>query len=905
MGVISRRTMIVLLAVLVTASMLTLAAPRGSGGSAAYAAGPSWSVDWTYDATGRFKNASPTLGDVDDDGQQETVIGDYNGRVYCLSSAGVLKWSFQTGGVINGAPCLVDCDGNGTLEIFVGSEDGYVYGLNSTGGQLTAWGWPRYAEAAFGNFGVYSSPAAGDLDGDDNVEIVVGSWGHYICAWHYEGGSVAGWPYYNADTVWSSPACGDVDLDGKDEVLIGADCTGGGDWPWPAGGLVYCFEGDGQIKANWPKSVPQVVWSSPAIGDLNLDGFPDVVVGTGIYYTGVDGNHVYAWDGAGNSLPGWPVNTGDNVFASPALGDVDDDGYLEVACGCENGQLYVWEHNGTLKWQRAAVGMSSPIMADIDADGLADVIKPDGMNIKVWNGAGTNFIDHHTDGGIFGTPAAGDIDGDGYVEVVVGTGILEDGAGQDARRVYCFEADAFTGYAMPWPMFRRTADHRACFPYIEPPDAWPEGEVLSRFYFAEGYTGPGFDEYVLVMNPNDTAIQAQLRYILTSGKSAVKLFTIPANSRFTTKINDTVPGQDVSVTVISNAPDVICERAMYFNYGGQWTGGHDVIGATQTSLNWYFAEGYTGPGFDEWICVQNPGSKEAEMFFHFMTQEAGEITRGPLYVGPNSRATFKANDVLGPNYQTSLAIEASEPVVAERSMYFLYGGAWSGGHCVMGATSLSDEFYFAEGTTRAGFDEWLTIQNPNGEQITVNATYQMGEGQGAAVEKEYKVPAGGRGTVFVSGETGTEKDVSVYLASEGGEMFLAERPMYFLYGGAWSGGHCVIGAGETSKVWLFAEGYTGPGFDEWLCLQNPGTQEATVEITYLTQELGPLAPKTVKIKAGSRYTLKVNEHAGPDLQLSTVVEQTAGDVGIVVERPMYFLYGGAWDGGHDTLGYVP
>ncbi len=46
-----------------------------------------------------------------------------------------------------------------------------------------------------------------------------------------------------------------------------------------------------------------------------------------------------------------------------------------------------------------------------------------------------------------------------------------------------------------------------------------------------------------------------------------------------------------------------------------------------------------------------------------------------------------------------------------------------------------------------------------------------------------------------------------------------------------------------------------------------------------------MAPKTVKIPAGSRYTLRVNDHAGPNLQLSTRVKFISGDVGIVAERP--------------------
>jgi hypothetical protein len=47
----------------------------------------------------------------------------------------------------------------------------------------------------------------------------------------------------------------------------------------------------------------------------------------------------------------------------------------------------------------------------------------------------------------------------------------------------------------------------------------------------------------------------------------------------------------------------------------------------------------------------------------------------------------------------------------------------------------------------------------------------------------------------------------------------------------------------------------------------------------------------------------VNEHAGPDYQLSTRVKVLSGP-GIVVERPMYFIYSG-WDGGHDVVGYTP
>ncbi len=929
-GSLAVRFPIMLLAVLLLAAPLPLAGlrlPQASAKNWIDVTPAGWAEQWTFSPGSRFKHASPTLADIDADGYQETLVGNWNGVIYCFDAWGNGKWAYQTSGVIHGAPLAVDCDGDGTLEVFIGSEDGYVYGLDCRGNPLSAWGWPHFSETAFGYTGVFSTPSSGDLDGDGDLEIVVGGWGHYVCAWHYEGGYVAGWPYYNADTIWSSPACGDVDLDGQDEVIIGGDCWGGSNWPWPRGGLVYCFEGNAQIKGGWPKCIPQVVWSSPAIADLDLDGFPDITVGTGMYWQNTnpgssgtylsyaDGTHVYAWNYRGEDLPGWPVKTGDNVFSSPAVADLDRDGFFEVACGSEDGWIYVWEHDGGLKWAQQKTGAAktaSPSIADIDSDGILDVVTADGWDLVAWNAMGNLILDYHTTGMIFGSPAVGDIDRDQKVEIVIGNGCAEDGQGEGERLLYCFESGRVTTDGLAWPMFRRLPNHRASIPHQEVPDYWTESEIRSRFYFAEGYTGAGFDEYVLAMNPLDHEIMIQLRYIMKSGMSVVKLFTIPANSRFTTKVNDVVAGQDVSVTVISNQPDVVCERTMYFNYNGQWTGGHDVIGATATANTWYFAEGYTGAGFDEWVCVQNPGSEGADLTFFFQTQEAGQIVRPGYYVGPHSRATFKVNDVLGPNYQCSLKLEASSPVVAERSCYFWYGGmgsyGWTGGHCVMGATSLASQFYFAEGTTRTGFEEWVTIQNPGAAELEVKATYQLGAGQGAPVTKTYTVDPGGRETVFVPGVIGYEKDVSITLVSTEGSDFLAERPMYFRYNGYGAddtGGHCVIGASAPSSEWLFAEGYTGPGFDEWLCLQNPGAEEAVVEITYLTQEMGALAPKTIKIPAGTRYTLRVNDHAGPNLQLSTRVRFVSGDLGIVAERPMYFNYNGVWDGGHDTLGFIP
>ncbi|MDY6794817.1 MAG: NosD domain-containing protein [Actinomycetota bacterium] len=430
-------------------------------------------------------------------------------------------------------------------------------------------------------------------------------------------------------------------------------------------------------------------------------------------------------------------------------------------------------------------------------------------------------------------------------------------------------------------------------------------------YFAEGYTGGGFQEYLCLAQPSDAPLQVTVTYLFSDGSDPkVERYEVPALSRFTVNVNGVVgEGREVSLKCEADSP-FAAERPMYFDYtggGSSWTGGSTVVGATSPADTWYFAEGCTGYGFDEWVCVLNPGDTMAELTFHFLTQEEGEKTVTGLDVPANSRRSFKANDLLGGVYQTSLTLESSQPVVAERPMYFDYGGTgdwgWTGGHCVIGASSLATEYYFAEGTTREGFEEWLTIQNPNAAPITVDAVYHPASGQGDEVTRSYTVEPGRRYTVFVPAEVGEGKDVSAYLSSA--DPFLAERPMYFNYtangASGWTGGHCVIGSAASADGWFFAEGYTGEGFQEWLCLYNPGDSEAGVKITYYTEEEGALTPRAVDVPARSRMNVYVNDNAGENLQVSSMIEVTSGP-GIVAERPMYFNYNGVWTGGHDVVG---
>ena len=446
----------------------------------------------------------------------------------------------------------------------------------------------------------------------------------------------------------------------------------------------------------------------------------------------------------------------------------------------------------------------------------------------------------------------------------------------------------------PYVITNLTGDHQVVVTFVE-----------IAFYFAEGYTGENFQEYLCLGQPGDAPLPVRVTYLFNDAAPMDKTYTVPAHSRLTVDVNAEVgPDREVSIKCAADYP-FVSERPMYFDYKAKWTGGHDSVGATRPSNTWYFAEGYTGPGFEQWICVLNDTDAPAVATFYFQTQEAGQIVKDGLEIPARSRRTFDINQLLGPDYQLSLRIESTQPVVAERPEYFNYQGTigwnWTGGHCVMGASAISNDYYLAEGTTREGFEEWVTIQNPNDFDISVSAAYQLGTGE--VVEHKHDIGAGRRFTVFVPDVVGYGQDVSVRLTSDYG--FLAERPMYFHYVGMggwdWTGGHCVVASPRAARCWFLAEGYTGYGFEEWLTIQNPGDHAANVSITYYPEGTGAPYEKKHQVAAHSRYTVMVNFDAGEDKAVSA---KLSSDQPIIVERPMYFNFRDAWDGGHCVMGFI-
>ncbi|MGQ9475462.1 MAG: IPT/TIG domain-containing protein, partial [Actinomycetota bacterium] len=98
--------------------------------------------------------------------------------------------------------------------------------------------------------------------------------------------------------------------------------------------------------------------------------------------------------------------------------------------------------------------------------------------------------------------------------------------------------------------------------------------------------------------------------------------------------------------------------------------------------------------------------------------------------------------------------------------------------------------YFAEGCTRAGFEEWLTLFNPYDSGYTVTVTYMVNEGANRI--RYYNLPAHSRGNIYVNSEIGSDRDVAIQVTAS--RRIYAERAVYFRYGVGWKGGHCSIPA---------------------------------------------------------------------------------------------------------------
>lgn len=462
-----------------------------------------------------------------------------------------------------------------------------------------------------------------------------------------------------------------------------------------------------------------------------------------------------------------------------------------------------------------------------------------------------------------------------------------------------------------------------------------------------------------------------VEYTTNDGVVAVRTYDLPMQSRTTINVNSEIGlGYDVAFvckfTSNITAGDMYVERPMYFNYVGTgghvpWQGGHVNAGFDPTLYDeddydgiimptkQYFAEGTTRRDaerqFDEWICVLNPNDEPAHLTFNYMIQGEGLVTRTGA-VEPNHRATWYVPDHVGLNKDVSLELVSDVGVLAERPMYFSYrsvnpekpGRSWYGGHVITGVPGTNRElvwmqktFAFAPVVRVPGMgwaDTWVCLQNPNAEDVPVKLTFSTPGGLMAFVKW---LPAQQRSTFYYPallqeyGVVSTRdpgafrvESLPEYPASAKVQV---ERPLYMEFdrpattGQTPSGGTVISGSKIAGAI--YAEGYTGAGFDTWVALNyfNDSEdmrrywEEALVDNSgsWLQTKCyfpgGGLVdwgvnPSTLQASGyqGHWYTYmwRVNSDF-PNTDVSIYVEG-----GCFSERIMIFSYMGKWSGMHSA-----
>ncbi len=225
------------------------------------------------------------------------------------------------------------------------------------------------------------------------------------------------------------------------------------------------------LMPNFPLDAALGTQSSPVAADVDGDGVIDVLAGREqIYAFHADGSELRDGDGQARTLGIWTwAQLEEGYWATPAVGDLFGDGRLEVvAVSFREGTVFVWDANGEPLpgWPRATeprepLAISSPVLADLDGDGLPEILVQSGVNLYAFDRFGREVRDGDddpaTDGVFFhtgsaysyGTPAAADLDGDGRAEIVLPTrGVT--GAFPHYGKMYVLDDD---GSLMPgWPI---------------------------------------------------------------------------------------------------------------------------------------------------------------------------------------------------------------------------------------------------------------------------------------------------------------------------------------------------------------------------------------------------------------------------------------------------------------------
>lgn len=460
-------------------------------------------------ATGSlFGSAVATAGDTNGDGYTDFLVGAPRGEVttqlegIALVFNGGLNLPTNPWRTLHSSAFFAafgtsvgwagDVNADGFADVIVGAptqsngqtDEGFafVYNGSSSGTSLTP-SWTKESNQAFARYGT-SVGTAGDVNGDGFSDVIVGSPGFsngpggegWAFVYHGSATTLGVGPAWigegnvaNANYGYAVGTAGDVNGDGFADVLVGAPNLNE-----PLGaplGKVFAYHGSPSGLSSIPGLVtfigfgaPEFGFSVGTAGDVNGDGFSDAIFGARFVTNGEskEGRAQVHLGSAGSFKPAAAVviesnSAGARLGPVATAGDVNGDGFEDIIVGepgFTNGgrarvfhggaQLGTAGTTGSPAWtveanqSGAEYGASVACAGDVNSDGYSDVIvgspgaligagQPNGGGVRVYHGAktGLSTVAGFENGSIqslsdlgFSVSGAGDVNGDGFCDVI-------------------------------------------------------------------------------------------------------------------------------------------------------------------------------------------------------------------------------------------------------------------------------------------------------------------------------------------------------------------------------------------------------------------------------------------------------------------------------------------------------
>jgi YVTN family beta-propeller protein/autotransporter-associated beta strand protein len=310
---------------------------------------------------------------------------------------------------------------------------------------------------------------------------------------------------------------------------------------------------------------------------------------------------------------------------------------------------------------------------------------------------------------------------------------------------------------------------------------------------------------------------------------------------------------------------------------------------------YYLSEGATGGFFGTDLLIANPNAAPAPVEIRFFKDD-GTTVLHDVTLAATSRVTIRINEIAGLEtgaFSTAVASNSGVPLLVERTMW--WDAAGYGAHTEKANAIASSQWYFAEGS-QGFFHTYFLLLNPHPVNTVAHVTYFL-EGE-PAVLRDYPVGATSRLTIDAG------SDAALVNRSFGALVTfdlpgMAERAMYFGDAPFFSGGHAAAGVTAPATSWFLAEGATGSFFDTFVLIANPGSDEATLTVTYLP-EGGVSVAKPHTLAGNQRLTLNIAAE-DPSLANAAVSTRVESNRPVVVERAQYWPHG-AWHEAHNSAG---